>query len=54
VNSIALNTDYVLRTGPFDHYGAASTEDLKAAALERYTKFKGENPELLVSASEVG
>ena len=39
VNCLALSTEYVLRTGPFDHTGiAAPTEptEARALALKRY------------------
>ncbi|KAL0077431.1 quinon protein alcohol dehydrogenase-like superfamily [Phycomyces blakesleeanus] len=54
VNSLALSTDFVLRTGPFDHTGKryASEEESKAAALARYKAFKGNKPERLVSGSD--
>ncbi|KAL5996606.1 hypothetical protein ACLOJK_007525 [Asimina triloba] len=54
VNSLALSTEYVLRTGAFDHTGKqyASPEEMKEAALERYNKMKGNAPERLVSGSD--
>ncbi|KAL4205328.1 hypothetical protein AMTRI_Chr01g114070 [Amborella trichopoda] len=54
VNSLALSTEYVLRTGPFDHTGKkyGSPEQMKDAALERYTKMKGSFPERLISGSD--
>jgi len=54
VNTLALNTDYVLRTGAFDHNGNA-IEDPKQAqerALERYNTVKGSGSEILVSGSD--
>jgi len=38
VNTLALNTDHVLRTGPFDHYGKCSEnkEEAQEAALQRW------------------
>ncbi|GAU43628.1 hypothetical protein TSUD_23970 [Trifolium subterraneum] len=54
VNSLALSTDYVLRTGAFDHTGKqfSSPEEMKRAALERYNKMRGSAPERLVSGSD--
>jgi len=52
VNSLALNTDYMLRTGAYDHTGTVP-EDLDQAqnqALERYNKVKGNRGEILVQA----
>ncbi|KAL3732746.1 hypothetical protein ACJRO7_029400 [Eucalyptus globulus] len=53
VNSLALSTEYVLRTGAFDHTGKqySSAEEMKQVALERYKKMKGNAPERLVSGS---
>lgn len=54
VNSLALSTEYVLRTGAFDHTGKtySSPEEMKKVALERYLKTKGSGPERLVSGSD--
>ncbi|KAG2223667.1 hypothetical protein INT45_007245 [Circinella minor] len=54
VNTLALSTDFVLRTGPFDHTGKKypTEEESKAAALARYKAFKGSKPERLVSGSD--
>ncbi|KAI7867881.1 WD40-repeat-containing domain protein [Spinellus fusiger] len=54
VNTLALSTDFVLRTGPFDHTGKRydTEEEAKAAALTRYNAFKGNSPERLVSGSD--
>ncbi|KAF2293397.1 hypothetical protein GH714_001258 [Hevea brasiliensis] len=54
VNSMTLSTDYVLRTGAFDHTGKiySSREEMKKVALERYNKMKGNGPERLVSGSD--
>ncbi|GFY92218.1 WD-40 repeat family protein [Actinidia rufa] len=54
VNSLALSTEYVLRTGAFDHTGKqySSPEEMKKVALERYNKMKGSAPERLVSGSD--
>mmetsp|Transcript_14587 Transcript_14587/g.57276 ORF Transcript_14587/g.57276 Transcript_14587/m.57276 type:complete len:470 (+) Transcript_14587:15-1424(+) len=54
VNTLAVNTDHVLRTGAFDYTGAipASPEEAQAKALERYNAVKGAKPEVLVSGSD--
>ncbi|PWA50794.1 G-protein beta WD-40 repeat-containing protein [Artemisia annua] len=54
VNSLALSTEYVLRTGAFDHMRKhySSPEEMKEAALERYNKMKGNALERLVSGSD--
>ncbi|GMY22460.1 notchless protein homolog [Fagus crenata] len=54
VNSLALSTEYVLRTGAFDHTGKqySSPEEMKKVALERYNNMKGNAPERLVSGSD--
>ncbi|KAI3921869.1 hypothetical protein MKX01_005558 [Papaver californicum] len=54
VNSLALSTEYVLRTGAFDHTGKqySSPEEMKEVALERYNKMRGNAPERLVSGSD--
>ncbi|KAL1539671.1 Notchless protein 1 [Salvia divinorum] len=54
VNSLALSTEYVLRTGAFDHTGKqySSPEEMKQVALERYNKMRGGAPERLVSGSD--
>ncbi|CAM0142958.1 ribosome assembly [Umbelopsis sp. WA50703] len=54
VNTLALSTDFVLRTGPYDHTGKRykTEEEGKAAALERYNAAKGNQPERLVSGSD--
>ena len=40
VNTLALSTEHVLRTGAFDHTGASpsTTEAAQAAALERWAR----------------
>ncbi|GAU34431.1 hypothetical protein TSUD_393840 [Trifolium subterraneum] len=50
----ALNTEYVLRTGAFDHTGKhySSPEEMKKVALERYKAMRGNAPERLVSGSD--
>ncbi|XP_010493116.1 PREDICTED: notchless protein homolog [Camelina sativa] len=54
VNSLALSTDYVLRTGAFDHTGQQyySPEEVRKAALRRYDQAKGKSGERLVSGSD--
>jgi len=60
VNTLALSTDYVMRTGPFDPKLAnvvyrevkESAEELGAKAQERYSEAKGSEPERLVSGSD--
>ncbi|RHN79057.1 putative transcription factor WD40-like family [Medicago truncatula] len=54
VNSLALSTDYVLRTGAFDHTRKqfSSPEEIKKVALESYNTMRGGAPERLVSGSD--
>ncbi|KAI0027427.1 WD-repeat protein [Vararia minispora EC-137] len=54
VTTLALNTDFVLRTGPFDQTGKrpASDADAQAAALRRYNALVSVTPELLISGSD--
>ncbi|CAK8571251.1 unnamed protein product [Lathyrus sativus] len=54
VNSLALSTEYVLRTGAFDHTAKhlSSPEEMKKVALERYKSMRGNAPERLVSGSD--
>ena len=60
VNTMALSTDYVLRTGCFDHkqkfIDASDDEDtrakMRAYALERYQRARDVNGEMLVSGSD--
>ncbi|XP_043910256.1 notchless protein homolog 1 [Protopterus annectens] len=60
VNTMALNTDYVLRTGAFEPAEATvnpqdmsgSLEELKQKALQRYSHVRGQGPERLVSGSD--
>ena len=51
---MALSTDFVLKTGPFDHNGIRrkSSEDARADALKRYETAKGNRSERLVTASD--
>ncbi|XP_059511354.1 notchless protein homolog 1 isoform X1 [Stegostoma tigrinum] len=60
VNTMALSTDYVLRTGSFEPAEATivpqdrtdSLEDLKQKALQRYEQTRGREQERLVSGSD--
>jgi ribosome assembly protein 4 len=54
VNTLAVHTDYVLRTGPFDEFKKefTSKEDMQDYAIKRYNKSKGSNNERLVSGSD--
>ena len=52
MNTLALSTEFVLRTGPFDHTCArltGSAEEVQAAAKKRYDVARGGRPERLVS-----
>ncbi|KAL5513198.1 RSA4 [Sanghuangporus vaninii] len=54
VTTLALNTDFVLRTGPFDHTGKRPSSDGEAQslALKRYNTLLSTTPELLISGSD--
>jgi ribosome assembly protein 4 len=54
VNTIALNTDYALRTGAFDFMGKtyATKEETRQAAYEKYLAAKGPHSERLISGSD--
>ncbi|KAF9506811.1 hypothetical protein BS47DRAFT_1378048 [Hydnum rufescens UP504] len=54
VTTLALNTDFVLRTGPYDHMGKEPTSDEEALALAlaRYESITASTPELLISGSD--
>jgi len=54
VNTMSLSTDYALRTGAFDHTGAAPKDPTAAqeAAKERYLAAKGAGGERLVTGSD--
>ncbi|KAK9702736.1 ribosome assembly [Basidiobolus ranarum] len=54
VNTMALSTDSVLRTGAFDHTGKRYTdeEEARQVALKRWEEAKGKRPERLVSGSD--
>lgn len=54
VNTLALSTECVLRTGAYDHNGQCPSdlEAARQAALERYNTATGGQPERLVSGSD--
>ncbi|KAM6497323.1 WD40 repeat-like protein [Amanita muscaria] len=54
VTTLALNTDFVLRTGPFDHTGKkpANDEEAQTLAKARYDDVLRSTPELLISGSD--
>lgn len=54
VNTLALSTDFILRTGPFDHHGKKPKDDAEAQslALARYKKHTVNAPETLISGSD--
>ncbi|KAF9218220.1 WD40 repeat-like protein [Gyrodon lividus] len=54
VTTLALNTDFVLRTGPYDHTAKrpASDEEAQGLALKRYDALISRTPELLISGSD--
>ncbi|KAH8832887.1 WD40-repeat-containing domain protein [Flagelloscypha sp. PMI_526] len=56
VTNLTLNTDFVLRTGPFDHTGKkpANDEEAKVLARKRYDALISSTPggELLISGSD--
>ncbi|KAI8474530.1 MAG: putative Notchless [Monoraphidium minutum] len=54
VNTLALSSEAALRTGAFDHRGAAPAdpEEARAAAQKRYDEATGGRPERLVSGSD--
>mmetsp|Transcript_94093 Transcript_94093/g.271972 ORF Transcript_94093/g.271972 Transcript_94093/m.271972 type:complete len:538 (+) Transcript_94093:25-1638(+) len=54
INTLALSSDHVCRTGPFDHRGTKflNQEDAYQAAVEKYKKFAEQGPERLVSGSD--
>ncbi|KAJ8073529.1 ribosome assembly [Marasmius tenuissimus] len=54
VTTLTLNTDFVLRTGPFDHTGKKPKNDEEAQqlALKRYTNVLSTTPELLITGSD--
>ncbi|KAF8634204.1 hypothetical protein AX15_001017 [Amanita polypyramis BW_CC] len=54
VTTLALNTDFVLRTGPFDHTGKKPTDEEEAQKLAkaRYDNIVRNTPELVISGSD--
>ncbi|KAF9525929.1 WD-repeat protein [Crepidotus variabilis] len=54
VTTLTLNTDFVLRTGPFDHTGKrpVSNDEAQKLAKERFDKVLANTPELLISGSD--
>jgi len=55
INTLALSSDNVIRTGPFDHRGQVDQtnhDNIQASAKERYQKALGGEPERLVSGSD--
>lgn len=54
VNTLALSSDYVCRTGPYDHRGTpfASKEEAFKAAAKKYKSFIQQGHERLVSGSD--
>ncbi|PVU98172.1 hypothetical protein BB561_000079 [Smittium simulii] len=54
VNSLAISSGFVLRTGSTDHTGKQfdTLEEAQARALERYKEQVGDRPERLVSGSD--
>ncbi|KAL4854040.1 Notchless protein [Chlorella vulgaris] len=54
VNTMSLSTDYVLRTGPFDHTGVApdDIESRKQVAQQRYDAARHGLPERLATGSD--
>ena len=54
VTTLALNTDFILRTGPYDEKGKqpASDEEAKALALKRYQDYTAKSPEQMITGSD--
>ncbi|KAN0121119.1 WD40-repeat-containing domain protein [Russula decolorans] len=54
VTTLSLNTDFVLRTGPFDHTGKlpSSDEEAQSRALERYNALVSSTSELMITGSD--
>lgn len=53
INTLALSSDHVLRTGAFDHNGQiADPGDLQGCALRRYEAAVGKTGERLISGSD--
>ncbi|KAF8342883.1 WD-repeat protein [Cantharellus anzutake] len=54
VTTLTLNTDFVLRTGPYDHLAKEPSSDAEAQelALKRYNALASTTSELLISGSD--
>ena len=54
VNTLALSSEYAVRTGPYDHKAIKpeNDEEAKAKALERYKAATAGKPERLISGSD--
>lgn len=53
VTTLTLNTDFVLRTGPFDHTSKTPSDDeAQSLALKRYNTLVSTSGELLISGSD--
>jgi len=54
VNTLSLNTDHALRTGPYDHKGKGPTEEKEIVkkCKEKYEKVLNGGSEMLVSGSD--
>ncbi|GAA98363.1 uncharacterized protein L969DRAFT_85645 [Mixia osmundae IAM 14324] len=54
VTTMALNTDFILRTGPFDPVGPtpANETEARTMAKDRYARFVATKEELLISGSD--
>ena len=58
INTLALNCDYILRTGPFqlgdngNTLSSMSTAEKQKRALDRYTAMCGTNNEILVGSDD--
>ncbi|KZO94994.1 WD-repeat protein [Calocera viscosa TUFC12733] len=54
VTTLTLNTDFVLRTGPFDHTNQMPKSDAEAreSALKRYEAVTARNSEMLITGSD--
>jgi ribosome assembly protein 4 len=53
INTLALSSDHVLRTGAFDHNGEiADRDNIQASARKRYEEAMGSSGERLVSGSD--
>lgn len=54
VNSLSMNTEYALRTGPYDHKGSSPKDEtaIVEACQQKYDEIAKANGELLVSASD--